>query len=96
MFAPLAVVAPTLVRRLFDLCRAQNLFEARAVQEDVAALRQILKPGGVAALKSAARAMGRACGDPRSPLLPFSASEEKTLLAAIEALPALAAEPRGW
>lgn len=96
MLAPLAVVAPALIRRLFDLCRAQNLFEARAVQEDVAALRQILKPGGVAALKLAARAMGRACGDPRPPLLPLSAGEEKKLLAAMEALPALAAEPRGW
>lgn len=96
MFAPLAVVAPALIRRLFDLCRGQNLFEARAVQEDIAALRQILKSGGVAALKAAARAMGRACGDPRPPLLPLSASEEKKLLTAIEALPALAAEPRGW
>lgn len=96
MFAPLAVVAPTLVRRLFDLCRGQNLFEARAVQEDVAALRQILKSGGVAALKAAARAMGRACGNPRPPLLPVPASDEKTLAAAVEALPALATEPRGW
>ena len=96
MFAPLAVLAPTLIRRLFDLCRAQNLFEARAIQEDVAALRQILKSGGVASLKSAARAMGRACGDPRPPLLPLTASEEKKLLAAIETLPALGAEPRGW
>jgi 4-hydroxy-tetrahydrodipicolinate synthase len=96
MFAPLAVVAPTLVRRLFDLCRAQNLFEARALQEQAAALRQILKAGGVAALKAAARAMGRECGEPRPPLLPLAASEEKKLMAALEKLPALAAEPRGW
>lgn len=96
MLAPLAVVTPTLIRRLFDLCHAQNLFEARAVQEDVAALRQILKSGGVAALKAAARAMGRACGDPRPPLLPLAGADEKKLLAAIEALPALTTEPRGW
>ncbi|MFZ2066762.1 MAG: dihydrodipicolinate synthase family protein [Xanthobacteraceae bacterium] len=96
MFAPLAVVAPTLVRRQFDLCRAQNLFEARALQEEAAALRQILKAGGVAALKAAARAMGRECGEPRPPLLPLAASEERKLMAALEALPALAAEPRGW
>ena len=96
MFAPLAVVAPTLGRRLFDLCRAQNLFEARALQEEAAALRQILKAGGVAALKAAARAMGRECGEPRPPLLPLAASEERKLMAALEALPALAAEPRGW
>ncbi len=96
MFAPLAVIAPTLIRRLFDLCRSQELSEARAVQEEVAALRQMLKAGGVAALKTAARVMGRDCGTPRPPLLPLSASEEKKLMTALEALPALAAEPRGW
>ena len=96
MFAPLAVIAPTLVRRLFDLCQSAQLAEARAVQEDVAALRQMLKAGGVAALKAAARAMGRDCGAPRPPLLALSAQAEKRLLSQIEALPALAQEPHGW
>ena len=96
LFAPLAVVAPTLTRRLFDLCGAQNLFEARALQGDIAALRQILKAGGVAALKAAARAMGRDCGEPRPPLMPLTADAEKKLVAELQTLPALAAEPRGW
>jgi 4-hydroxy-tetrahydrodipicolinate synthase len=96
MFSALAVIAPNLVRRLFDLCRAQKFFEARALQEDAAALRQILKPGGVAALKTAARLMGRDCGAPRPPLLPFDAAAEKKLAMQLEALPALAEEPRGW
>jgi len=96
MFSALAVLAPKMVRRLFDLCRAQKLFEARAVQEDAAALRQILKPGGVAALKAAARIIGRDCGSPRPPLLPFDAAMEKKLAAQLEALPVLADEPRGW
>lgn len=96
LFSPLAVIAPTLMRRLFDLCATQKLFEARGLQEDAAALRQIVKPGGVAALKAAARAMGRECGDPRPPLLPLDAAAEKTLTAAIAQLPALADEPRGW
>lgn len=96
LFAPLAVVAPNLIRRLFELCRAQSLFEARALQEDVAALRQILKSGGVAALKLAARLMGRDCGEPRPPLLPLAAGDARTLSAQIEALPALAQEPHGW
>ena len=77
-------------------CRQQKLFEARAVQEQIAALRGIVKPGGVAALKVAARAMGRDCGNPRPPLLPLDAQAESTLAAEITALPALAAEPRGW
>jgi 4-hydroxy-tetrahydrodipicolinate synthase len=96
MFSALAVIAPKLVRDLFDLCRAQKFSEARALQEQVAALRQILKPGGVAALKAAARAMGRDCGNTRPPLLPLDAAAEKKLAAEIAALPALAAEPRGW
>ncbi len=96
MFSDLAVAAPKLVRRLFDLCRAQKLFEARAVQEQLAALRHIVKPDGVAALKAAARAMGRDCGIPRPPLLPLGAAAAEQLAAKIAALPALADEPRGW
>ena len=96
LFSALAVVAPKLVRGLFDLCRQQKLFEARALQEEIAALRQIVKPGGVAALKAAARAMGRDYGNPRPPLLPLDAAVEKKLAAEIEAQPSLAAEPRGW
>jgi 4-hydroxy-tetrahydrodipicolinate synthase len=96
MISALAVIAPTLVRRLFDLCRAQKLFEARALQEQAAALRQIVKPGGVAALKAAARIMGRDCGLPRPPLLPLDAAAEKNLAAQLEAWPALSDEPRGW
>ena len=96
MFSALAMVAPTLVRQLFELCRAEKFNQARPIQEEVAALRQILKPGGVAALKAAARAVGRDCGNPRAPLLPLGAAAEKQLIAEIEAMPALAAEPRGW
>jgi 4-hydroxy-tetrahydrodipicolinate synthase len=96
LFSALAVIAPKLVRDLFDLCRKQKFSEARALQEEAAALRQVVKPGGVAALKAAARAMGRACGNPRSPLLPLDAGAEEKLAAELTALPALAAEPRGW
>lgn len=96
MFSALSIIAPVLMRRLFELCRAQKLFEARALQEQAAALRQIVKPGGVAALKEAARVMGRDCGNPRSPLLPLDAAAAHKLAADIAALPALATEPRGW
>jgi 4-hydroxy-tetrahydrodipicolinate synthase len=96
LFSALAVIAPHLIRDLFTLCRGQKFAEAREPQEAVAALRQIVKPGGVAALKAAARAMGRECGNPRQPLLPLDASAEKKLVADLAALPALAVEPRGW
>ena len=96
MVSPLAIIAPRLMRKLYDLCRADKFFEARALQEEAAMLRQMVKPGGVAALKAAARAMGRDCGNPRPPLLPLDSQAEKTLALQIEALPAFADEPHGW
>jgi 4-hydroxy-tetrahydrodipicolinate synthase len=96
MFSALAAIAPGLVREMFDLCRQQKLIEARGKQEDAAALRQIVKAGGVAALKAAVRAMDRDCGNPRSPLLPLDATAAKSIATALAALPGLAAEPRGW
>ncbi|HEY2531247.1 MAG TPA: dihydrodipicolinate synthase family protein [Xanthobacteraceae bacterium] len=96
MYSALAAVAPRLVREMYELCRRQEFNEARTPQEQIAALHRLVKPGGVAALKAAARAMGRDCGNPRPPLLPLDAAAEKRLSAAIEALPAVAAEPRGW
>jgi 4-hydroxy-tetrahydrodipicolinate synthase len=94
MFAPLAAIAPKLVRGLYDACRAGDLFAARAAQEDTAALRQAMKPGGAPQLKAALRAMGRDCGDPRPPLLAVDAAGAKAQADALAGM--LAAEPRGW
>jgi 4-hydroxy-tetrahydrodipicolinate synthase len=96
MFAPLAGAAPKLARNLYELCRDQKLFEARAVQEQMAALRQALKAGGIASLKAAMRAMGRDCGEPRPPLLPLDAAAYQKLVGELDAITALRAEPRGW
>jgi 4-hydroxy-tetrahydrodipicolinate synthase len=96
MFAPLAGIAPKLVRELFELCRDQKLFEARNVQEQMAALRQAVKPGGFASLKAAMAAMGRDCGEPRPPLLPLDGVAYQKLVGELEAIAALRAEPRGW
>jgi 4-hydroxy-tetrahydrodipicolinate synthase len=94
--SPLAAIAPRLVRRLYDLCRKDQLFEARAAQEEVAALRQIVKKAGAASLKAALRAMGRDCGEPRPPLRPMGEIERGQLTDALGAMPALRAEPKGW
>jgi dihydrodipicolinate synthase/N-acetylneuraminate lyase len=96
MFAPLAGIAPKLARNLYELCRDQKLFEARAAQEQMAALRQAVKAGGIASLKAAMRAMGRDCGDPRPPLLPLDAAAYQKLVGELETITALRAEPRGW
>jgi 4-hydroxy-tetrahydrodipicolinate synthase len=96
MFSALAVIAPRLVRELYSLCSVQEFSQARPLQEELAALRQILKPGGIAALKAAARIMGRDCGTPRAPLLPLDATAEKELATELSVHPSLAAEPHGW
>jgi 4-hydroxy-tetrahydrodipicolinate synthase len=96
MFAPLAGIAPRLLRRLFDLCREDKLFEARAAQEDVASLHQRLKAGGVASLKAALGARGRDCGSPRPPLQALDAQSADVLARDLDSIPALRDEPRGW
>jgi 4-hydroxy-tetrahydrodipicolinate synthase len=96
LFAPLAAVAPRLVRSMFDDCAADRLFEARKAQEEVAALRFALKGLGIGGLKAAARIMGRDCGEPREPLGPISKAQADKLAAAVGAIPSLGAEPRGW
>lgn len=96
LFAPLASIAPKRVRELYDLCRQDKLFEARGSQEEIAALRQLLKKGGAAALKAALRVMGRDCGTPRAPLAPLGEVEAGALAERLAAMALLRAEPRGW
>ncbi len=95
-FSSLAAIAPGTVRSLHDLCRKDQLFEARGVQEEIAALLQLLKKAGAAGLKAALRALGRDCGDVRPPLQPLGEEELGRLSEALAALPAFRMEPRGW
>jgi 4-hydroxy-tetrahydrodipicolinate synthase len=96
MFAPLAAIAPRLVHELYRLCRNEKLFEARKAQEQMAALRQAVKPGGIASVKAAMGAMGRDCGEPRPPLLSLDPVAYQKLVAELDAIAALRTEPRGW
>jgi 4-hydroxy-tetrahydrodipicolinate synthase len=96
LFSTLASIAPALVRRMYDDCANDRLFEVRAVQEDVAALRQVVKSGGVAALKAAMRAMGRDTGNPRAPLRQLSPDASARLDAGLDVIPSLQSERRGW
>ncbi len=95
MFSSLAGVAPRLVRRLYDICRKEKYFDGRRPQEEIAALRQVVKRAGDAGLKGALRAMGRDCGEPRPPVAALGKSYEK-LAAELSVLEALREEPRGW
>jgi 4-hydroxy-tetrahydrodipicolinate synthase len=96
MLAPLAGIAPNLARRLFELCRDDKLFEARAAQEELGSLRQLLKAGGVASLKAALGARGRDCGKPRPPLQALDAAAAEALARDLDSIAALRDEPRGW
>ncbi len=96
MFAPLAAIAPGMVRDLYALCSAGKLFAARTAQEQLAQLRQAIKPGGVAALKAAMRVMGRDCGVPRAPVLALEAVSVQRLVSDLDAIELLRSEPRSW
>lgn len=96
LFTSLAAVAPRAIRRLYDICRTEQYFDARALQEDIVVLRQTLKPFGRAGLKGAMRAMGRSCGTVRPPLDALTPAQYTKLAAALKKLKWLKDEPRGW
>lgn len=96
MFTPLAGIAPKTVRLLWDRCRDEEYEAARPVQEAIAALRQAVKPWGVAGLKGGMQVMERRCGQPRPPLDPLGAADTDKIAAGIDAIALLRVEPRGW
>jgi 4-hydroxy-tetrahydrodipicolinate synthase len=96
MISALAGIAPVLVKRLYDICRKEQYFEARKAQEATAVLYQTLKRSGFGALKAAQRAMGRDVGEPRPPMEGLKEEEQGRFAAELERLDVLRAEPRGW
>jgi len=95
-FSPLASVAPKLAHKIYELCSKQQFLQARTLQEDMAELHHLVKKGGRAGLKTAMRAMGRACGDPRLPGLSLGEPAMSQLVQRVASCPYLSAEPRGW
>ncbi len=92
----LSGVAPVLVRRLFEICRKEQYFEARKLQELAAVLHQTLKHAGFAGLKCAIAAMGRDCGVLRPPMEGVDEAARERLTSELKRFVALNAEPRGW
>jgi 4-hydroxy-tetrahydrodipicolinate synthase len=96
MIAPLAGIAPRAVKQLWELCAQENYPAARPLQESLAALRQAVKPLGVAGIKAALKYMKRDSGALRAPLEAPAAAARKKLAADLGAIAALNDEPRGW
>jgi 4-hydroxy-tetrahydrodipicolinate synthase len=94
LLSPLASISPVLVRELYRACRSESYAAARPMQEDAAILFRLMRDAGVSGLKAAAALLGRACGEPRTPLVPLGASE--ALYALLSEAESLKAEPRGW
>ena len=102
-FSPLSGIAPRLVRKLYEHCRAEEYLEARPLQEEVAALHHaVMEAGasglrdGLAGIKAAMGYMKRDCGVPRPPVRPLGQSEQAKLTAVIDGREFLKNEPRGW
>jgi 4-hydroxy-tetrahydrodipicolinate synthase len=96
MLSSLSGIAPVAVRTLWELCMKERYEEARPIKEALAALRQAMKPAGVAGLKGGLRTMMRECGQPRPPLDPLGSEDQKKIAIKIGAIDALRGEPRGW
>ncbi len=96
MFSPLACVAPTLIRQIYDLCRQEKYTEARHAQDEIAALYQVVRAMGAGGLKGAVAAMGRDCGGARATRATLSAATRDMLGKALFSMPVLAGEPHGW
>lgn len=94
LLSSLASISPLLVRDLYRACRTETYAAGRNLQKDAAILFRLMRDAGVAGLKAGAMMLGRDCGDPRPPLVPWR--ESKTLLASMSAAGSLEAEPRGW
>ncbi len=82
---------------MYDLCAKEDFIEARRGQEQLGALRQLVKnPRLETGLKAALFAMGRDCGAPRPPSKALGEVESGAISEALAALSSLKAEPRGW
>jgi 4-hydroxy-2-oxoglutarate aldolase len=84
----LSAILPGACVRLFDLARAGRMDEAKALQDRLTPISQLVGAKyGVAGVKAALNAAGYDIGDPRAPLAPVSAAVHETIhktLAAFE------------
>jgi len=95
-FSAAGGVAPVLIRRLFDACRAGVGSDALQLQYQFSCLYRRLQVGYPATIKAAMGLMGRPVGATRPPLPTLDTRELAELGSWLEAMPFLEDEPRGW
>lgn len=103
VFSSLSGVAPKLARKVFKLSRQEKYLEAREPQEQIAELHHVIRNAGesglkdgLAGMKAAMAAMGRACGAPRPPVRALGEIERGKISEALAGMAFLKDEPRGW
>lgn len=96
-FSPSSAIAPRLVRRLEESCRAGDLAAARPLQYKLSALWHLLREAGYpASVKAAMELLGRPVGGVRLPLLDLDPATTARLQTGLESLGVLDEEPQGW
>jgi dihydrodipicolinate synthase/N-acetylneuraminate lyase len=89
-----SLLAPRLIRALYDACAAGDYERARPLQYKVCRLRNIIK--GAVPMKAVMEIMGRPIGSPRQPLQKIDSAGFKRMKEELETLGILSEEPCGW
>ena len=96
-FSPSSAIAPRLVRRLEEACRAGDLSAARPLQHKMSALWHLLRDTGYpGSVKGAMAMLGRPVGGVRLPLLDLDPAATAQLRAGLATLGVFDDEPLGW
>ena len=94
--APTAIVAPQLVKRLYEHVKVEKYKEAHDLQVDAAFLYRLFNRFGVSGLKVGAKLMARDCGQARPPLPVMDGVVVDEIAHELTKVKSLASEMRGW
>jgi len=94
--APTAIVAPLLMRKLYEHVCKEKYKEAHDLQVDAAFLYRLFDKHGAAGLKVGAKLMARDCGQARPPLPIMDGVVIDEIAHELTKVKALSTEKRGW
>ena len=94
--APTAIVAPQLMKKLYEHVCKEKYKEAHDLQVDAAFLYRLFDKHGAAGLKVGAKLMARDCGQARPPLHIMDGVVIDEIAHELTKVKALATEKRGW